>query len=69
LRTSYNHNIRGTYAGVGYSYNEEEDIFVAPKPYPSWTRKGSFWESPSPYPEDDKDYTWNENHKAWEEVV
>ena len=31
VRTSYNSNIRGTYAGIGYYYNEEEDIFVAPQ--------------------------------------
>ena len=29
LRTSYNGNIRGTYAGIGYYYNEEKDIFVS----------------------------------------
>jgi len=69
VRTSYNNNIRGTYAGIGYYYNEEEDIFVVPQPYPSWTRNGSFWEAPEEYPTDDKIYTWNENHKAWEEVV
>jgi hypothetical protein len=30
LRTSYNHNIRGVYAGIGYSYDEANDVFVAP---------------------------------------
>jgi hypothetical protein len=30
-RTSFNGNIRDVYAGVGYSYNEELDIFVAPE--------------------------------------
>ena len=30
-RTSYNHKIRGTYAGVGYTYNESIDAFVPPK--------------------------------------
>jgi hypothetical protein len=69
LRTSYNNNIRGTYASIGYSYNEEEDIFVAPRPYPSWTRNGSFWEAPEEYPTDGKKYYWNENRKEWEEVV
>jgi hypothetical protein len=29
-RTSYNSNIRGVYAGIGYTYNEALDIFVAP---------------------------------------
>jgi hypothetical protein len=30
LRTSYNNNIRGVYAGIGFSYDEELDIFIAP---------------------------------------
>lgn len=32
IRTSYNNKIRYNYAGVGYSYNEDADAFVAPKP-------------------------------------
>jgi hypothetical protein len=31
-RTSYNGNIRKNYAGIGYSYNEIADAFIAPKP-------------------------------------
>ena len=30
VRTSYNGNIRGTYAGIGYTYDEANDVFVAP---------------------------------------
>ena len=30
VRTSYNGNIRGIYAGIGYSYDEANDVFVAP---------------------------------------
>ena len=30
VKTSYNGNIRENYAGVGYSYNEELDIFTPP---------------------------------------
>ncbi len=64
-RTSYNNNIRGTYAGIGYSYNSDEDIFVAPQPFPSWIRSGSFWNAPTPRPEDDKFYTWDEDSLTW----
>ena len=67
-RTSYNSNIRGTYAGIGFSYDEEEDIFIAPQPFPSWTRVGSFWEAPSPYPNDGKMYAWNEETGSWNEL-
>jgi hypothetical protein len=31
-RTSYNNKIRYNYAGVGYSYDEDADAFIAPKP-------------------------------------
>ena len=67
-RTSYNNNIRGTYAGVGYYYNAEEDIFVAPQPYPSWTRNGSFWEAPTPMPTDGQMYRWVEADLNWQVI-
>lgn len=67
-RTSYNGNIRGTYAGIGYFYNEEEDIFVEPQPYPSWTRNGSFWEPPTPKPTDGQFYQWVEDDLNWQVV-
>ena len=31
LQTSYNGNFRGTYAGIGFTYDEDSDSFVAPK--------------------------------------
>jgi hypothetical protein len=67
-RTSYNNNIRGTYAGIGYYYNADEDIFVAPQPFPSWTRNGSFWEAPTPYPTDGLMYCWVEADLNWQVV-
>ena len=66
-RTSYNNKIRGTYAGVGYSYNEAEDIFITPQPYPSWIRSGSYWNAPTPRPENGNFYTWNEAELEWQE--
>jgi hypothetical protein len=32
IKTSYNGNIRKNYAGIGYSYDEDRDAFIAPKP-------------------------------------
>lgn len=32
LQTSYNGRIRGRYAGIGWTYDEENDVFIAPKP-------------------------------------
>lgn len=68
VRTSYNNKIRGIYAGIGYSYNEEEDIFVIPQPFPSWIRFESIWNPPVQMPTDDKDYTWDESTTSWIEV-
>jgi len=31
-RTSYNGNIRFNYAGIGYTYDENRDAFIAPEP-------------------------------------
>jgi hypothetical protein len=67
-RTSYNNNIRGVYAGIGYSYNSDEDIFVAPQPFPSWTRSGSSWNPPTPMPNDGKFYLWDEIMLSWAEI-
>lgn len=67
-RTSYNARIRGKYAGIGDSYNEAEDIFITPQPFPSWTRDGSYWNPPIPYPTDGKLYEWNESKLCWDEI-
>ena len=32
VKTSYNGNIRKNYAGIGYTYDESRDAFIAPKP-------------------------------------
>jgi hypothetical protein len=32
LQTSYNARIRKNYAGIGYTYSEQHDAFIAPKP-------------------------------------
>ncbi len=66
IKTSYNSKIRGTYAGIGYTYNPEEDIFITPQPYPSWIREGSFWNAPTPKPEGE--YVWDEDTLSWIEI-
>lgn len=56
-QTSYNGNMRGNYAGIGYTYMSNvatlgvgsTDIFISPQPYPSWTisTTAAQWEPPS----------------------
>jgi hypothetical protein len=67
-RTSYNGNIRGVYAGIGFQYNEAEDLFITPQPVPSWVRVGSFWEAPIPKPDQEKIYAWDETIGDWVEA-
>jgi hypothetical protein len=69
IKTSYNGNIRGTYAGIGYEYNAAEDIFISPQPYPSWVRTGSFWNAPVPMPTDGARYSWSESEQLWQEIA
>ena len=66
-RTSYSGNIRKQYAGVGYTYDADADVFVAPQPYPSWTLDGNHdWQPPTPKP--DGNYAWFERNKQWIEI-
>jgi hypothetical protein len=59
--------LRGNYAGIGYTYDEEHDVFYAPQPYPSWTLSHTtwLWEPPVPYPNDGQPYNWDETTKSW----
>ena len=68
LQTSYNGKIRKNYAGIGYTYDEGLDAFIAPKPFDSWildTDKAQ-WKAPVDYPTDEGRYTWNEKTKSWD---
>jgi hypothetical protein len=67
IQTSYNAKIRGKFAGINDTYNEDEDIFIAPQIYPSWIRNGSSWQAPKPMPQDNKVYDWNEEIGDWVE--
>jgi hypothetical protein len=62
--------LRGNYAGVGYTYDAVNDVFVAPQPFASWVLSADYlWEAPVAMPNDDKVYVWDEPTVAWKEVV
>jgi hypothetical protein len=67
-QTSYNNNIRKNFAGIGYTYDETRDAFIAPKPFNSWILNEDTcrWESPIPYPQDNNRYNWNESTLTWD---
>jgi hypothetical protein len=80
IQTSYNtrgnHHpenrpLRGNFAGIGYSYDHQNDVFYEPQPFSSWTLNTNtwLWEAPTPHPTDDKFYLWNEPTLAWVELT
>ena len=85
VQTSYNtiggvHNNGGTplrknHAGIGYTYDEDRDAFIAPKPFNSWilNEDTCLWESPIARPElteeeinNNNYYSWNEDNQTWD---
>ena len=70
-RTSYNANYRKNYAGIGFTYDEDRDAFIPPKPYSKWILNEDTcnWDPPVEYPLDGKIYVWNDNKGEWEELV
>ena len=64
-------NPRKNYAGIGYTYNAEDDAFIPVQPYPSWilNKETYIWQSPVSYPNDNKIYNWNENLLTWQEQI
>jgi hypothetical protein len=77
-QTSYNthggvHNNNGTplrknHAGIGYTYDEDRDAFIPPKPFNSWllNEDTCLWNAPVVYPQDDNRYSWNEQTLSWD---
>ena len=67
VQTSYTGRIRKNFAGVGYTYDEARDAFIAPRPYPSWQLDAACkWQPPVPYPADtDHLYEWSEADLDW----
>jgi hypothetical protein len=58
---------RKNYAGIGYTYDEQRDAFIPPKPFPSWILNefSCLWESPVQYPNDGNNYYWDETMVSW----
>ena len=69
-QTSYNNNFRKNYAGVGDTYDESRDAFIAPKPYNSWILNEDTcqWKAPVDYPKNGENYTWNESMQLWDKI-
>ena len=80
VQTSYNtfggqhpegRPLRKNYASVGYTYDSVRDAFIPPSPFPSWTLNEDtcLWDAPTPYPDDDKSYYWDEATLTWIQII
>lgn len=81
VKTSYNtdggvHRLGGkpyrkNFAGIGYTFDAERDAFIPPKEFNSWilNEETCLWDPPISYPNDEKDYMWNEDSLSWEEIL
>ena len=77
-QTSYNtfggeHLLGGTpfrknYAGIGYSYDQTRDAFIAPQPFASWILNETtcLWKAPVALPDTENRYNWNEDTQQWD---
>jgi hypothetical protein len=63
--------LRKNHAGIGYTYDETRDAFIAPKPFNSWilNEQTCFWEAPVAMPteilEENQHYSWDESIINW----
>lgn len=66
-QTSYNGNLRKNFAGKGFTYDEDRDAFIAPQPFSKWVLSEDTcrWSAPVAYPNDGKDYVWDEETTSW----
>ena len=90
IQTSYNTSggthkdggtpLRGNYAGIGYTWDEDNNLFYGKKPYASWVLNTTTasWHSPiGDAPDDLTDeekaanthYVWNEGTGAWDKTT
>jgi len=80
IQTSYNTRggihlndgtpLRKNFASIDGNYDAEADAFYEKQPYPSWILNTTsyIWNPPVEYPDDDNEYTWNEETTSWDEI-
>jgi len=69
---------RGNFAGIGYIWDVNNQIFIPKKPYNSWVKNlsSASWESPIGNPpertneqiQNNQRYIWNETNQSWDLV-
>lgn len=53
--------------GIGWTFTVAER-FRPPRPFPSWEWVDGAWAAPSPYPDDDGMYVWDEDSLSWASI-
>ena len=92
IQTSYNTSggthkdggtpFRGNYAGIGYTWDEDDNIFWSKKPHASWVKhiESASWKSPigdapaltaEQIADNNNNYTydWNEDNQSWDLIT
>lgn len=63
---SFDGSRRKQYPGAGYTYDVVADVFISPRPFPSWTLDANHdWQAPVPMPQDGQDWFWDEGSGTW----
>jgi len=67
VQTFKDRSQRKNHAGIGYTYDEDKDAFIPPKPYNSWTLNEEIcqWDAPVALPDTENRYNWNEETQQW----
>lgn len=68
IQTSYNGNFRKRFAGINFIYDEVNDVFIEPQPFPSWSLDENYdWQPPTPMPAEGF-WRWDEDSLSWIEI-
>lgn len=65
-QTSFNGNFRKQFAGIGWRYDADADVFIAPQPFPSWSlNEDHDWQAPVQRPSEGGPWMWDEVSQSW----
>lgn len=68
IQTSYNGNFRKRFAGINFTYDEVNDVFIEPQPFPSWSLDKNYdWQPLTPMPAEGF-WRWDEDSLSWIEI-
>ena len=56
---------------ISWYWNADVNAYIPPSPYASWiyNSEAKIWNAPTPRPEENKHYNWNEETTSWVEVA